>query len=152
MPLLCYSTTVPVGKTVGEIMKLLRLVHAKTLQIESDHLGNYSSIAFELGTSHGDRLFRFPVSPEKVGKVLMRQSQRGELTHLTQAKAGDPEHHRRVAWRENLEWLRVQLALLESEQVTLEQIFLPYMLVNGRTIYQIMEAAQFKTLPSGQEE
>ena len=151
MPLLNYSTTVPVAKTSLEMVKLLGQAKAKTIQLENDHLGNPVGVAFEIHTAHGPRQFQLPIRPGAVGKALWRAYGRGDLPGISAAKAGDPEHARRVAWRQNLDWLRVQLALIESEQVTLEQIFLPYMLVDGRTVYQMIETQQFKMLPASQE-
>ena len=146
MPLLNYTTTVPADKTAGEIIGLLSRYKAKTLLIENDHLGYPCGIAFEIATAHGDRRFKLPVNIPAVERVLIKQASKGQIVR----SGATPEKARMVAWRINLEWVKVQMALIESEMVTLEQIFLPYMLVaDNTTIYQLMEAKGFKALAGG---
>jgi len=44
----------------------------------------------------------------------------------------------RVAWRIVKDWVEAQLAILESEMVHLDEIFLPYMVNNnGQTVFEI---------------
>ena len=146
MPLLNYTTTVPAHKTAGEIISLLSRHKAKALLIENDRLGYPCGIAFEIATAYGDRRFQLPVNIQAVEKVLLKQAFKGEISRT----GATPERARMVAWRINLEWVKVQMALLESEMVTLEQIFLPYMLVShNTTMYQLMEAKGFKALAEG---
>ncbi len=45
----------------------------------------------------------------------------------------------RVGWRILKDWVRAQMAILETEMVEIEQIFLPYMEAkDGRTLYETM--------------
>jgi len=151
MALLCYTTSVAADKTAAQITHLLSRHGARSLLIDYDGARNPSGIAFEIATSKGDRQFQLPINPEAVGRVLRRQFTDRKLAGISLSKAGDPEHARRVAWRINLEWVRVQLALIESEMATLEQIFLPYMILNGRTVYEIVEGQGMKMLPAPEE-
>ena len=148
MPLLNYTTSIAVDKTAGEIIALLSRHKAKALMIENDHLGNPSGIGFIIATPSGEREFRLPVNIPAIEKVLVRQASKGEIPR----SGATPERARMIAWRINLEWVKVQMALIESEMVTLEQIFLPYMLVaDGRTVYQMLETQRFKMLPAGED-
>ncbi len=55
----------------------------------------------------------------------------------------------RVAWRILKDWVRAQMAILETEMVSVEQIFLPYMEAkDGRTVYELM-VANGLALPAG---
>lgn len=50
----------------------------------------------------------------------------------------DREQAERVAWRIIKDWIEAQMAILESEMVTMDEIFLPYTLDNkGNTLYQL---------------
>lgn len=50
----------------------------------------------------------------------------------------DYEQSERVAWRIVKDWVEAQMAILESEMVTMDEIFLPYMLNrNGDTVYKL---------------
>ena len=47
------------------------------------------------------------------------------------------EHAERVAWRIVRDWLDAQLALIETQQATADQVLLPYrVLEGGRTVYE----------------
>ena len=43
------------------------------------------------------------------------------------------------------------MALLETGMVTMDEIFLPYMLSGGQTFYQAMVAGEFKALNPPQD-
>jgi hypothetical protein len=48
------------------------------------------------------------------------------------------EQAERVAWRIVKDWLAAQLAILETEMVSVQQVFLPYFLDRqGRTLYEV---------------
>ena len=50
----------------------------------------------------------------------------------------------RVAWRNILDWVQAQMALLEIGMAKMEEIFLPYMLDRkGRTFFERMEQRGF---------
>lgn len=47
-----------------------------------------------------------------------------------------PEQAERVAWRVAREWLLAQLAIIEAQMATLDQVMLPYLQVDGqKTLY-----------------
>ncbi len=61
---------------------------------------------------------------------------------------------RDVAWRIVKDWLEAQLALLQSRQVKLEQVMLPYMLGTGEqgepvTVYEALRRSETKALQDG---
>ncbi len=59
----------------------------------------------------------------------------------------------RVAWRIIKDWVDAQMAIVETEMVTIEQVFLPYMLMkdSGYTLYEAMVNKGFY-LPEGRGE
>ncbi|KKL17092.1 hypothetical protein LCGC14_2488990, partial [marine sediment metagenome] len=87
--------------------------------------------------------FALPVNPEAVLKVLEGQGVAPRYANLEQA--------RRIAWRIIKDWVEAQLALIATEMVTLEQVFLPYLKVNqGQTLYDyLLESGRFKALQAG---
>ena len=55
----------------------------------------------------------------------------------------DRDQAERVAWRIVKDWVEAQMAILESEMVQLDQIFLPYMVNdNGQTVFEVYRANQ----------
>jgi hypothetical protein len=138
MPIANYTTTVPAQNSVNEIQRMLVGHHAKSVMI--DYEGQEPvGVAFLIPTKTGDVSFRLPANIAACQRVLDRQVSRAIITR---------ERASRVAWRILRDWTRAQMAILETEMVTLEEVMLPYMQVHGReTLYQVMQAQQFNLLP-----
>ena len=57
----------------------------------------------------------------------------------------------RVAWRIVKDWVEAQMAILESEMVQMDEIFLPYMVNdNGQTLFEAYRRNQLM-IPEGEE-
>ena len=62
----------------------------------------------------------------------MLRSQRGVETRYK-----TPEQAKRVAWRIVKDWVEAQLAIIETQMVKPEQVFLPYAITQtGETLYE----------------
>ena len=61
-------------------------------------------------------------------------------------------HARRVGWRILKDWIEAQMALLETEMVEFDQVFLAYMVINKtQNLYEYMLESGFQVaLPPGQ--
>ena len=86
---------------------------------------------------------RLPCDPAPVYKVLERQSFEKKIPK----SFVNHDQALRVAWRIVKYWVEAQMALLETQMVKMEQIFLPYAIVkNGRTLFESMREDKFKLL------
>lgn len=142
-PLLNYTTTVPVGRTIGQIQGLLVEAGARQVMTEYDAVGRAMGIAFAVETAHGPRTFVLPVNAQRVERVLLRDG--------VAPRYCTPEHAERVAWRIVKDWVEAQLAIIRTEMVTLDQVMLPYMRGDdGRTIYELYVDRQL-ALPAGSD-
>ena len=55
----------------------------------------------------------------------------------------DREQAERVAWRIVKDWVEAQMAILESEMVQMDEIFLPYMIGStGKTLFEAYKSNQ----------
>lgn len=143
MPLLNYTTTVAVGRTIGQIQGLLVEAGARQVMTEYDDVGRAMGIAFAVQTAHGPRTFVLPVNSGRVEAVLKRDK--------VPARYSTPEHAERVAWRIVKDWVEAQLAIIRTEMVTLDQVMLPYMRgEDGQTIYELYVNRQL-ALPAGSD-
>lgn len=156
-PFLNYTTEISVDQTVGEIHGILRKYRARSVTDEYDE-DRVIAVHFVFATEFGDREFRLPVNIEGVQAKLSEVASnlpagwrggRDKLQSLAQAE--------RVAWRIVKDWLEAQMAILDSRQVRLEQVFLPYLVattdvVSGRaiTVYEVYRNQQLKMLTDGQ--
>ncbi|MDD4980682.1 MAG: hypothetical protein PHC54_05390 [Candidatus Omnitrophica bacterium] len=55
---------------------------------------------------------------------------------------------KRVAWRQILRWVEAQMALVETNMVKIQEVFMPYiqMTISGQTLYEKIEQKGFIAL------
>ena len=144
MPLLNYTTTISADKTVAEIQKNLASHGATAILCEYDN-GSVKALSFKVETPHGILPFRLPVNYDAVLQVLTRDS---KVPRSLRTK----EQAVKVCWRILKDWVEAQVAIFETEMVPFEQVFLPYLLIDGdKTLYDRMISTKF-LLGAGQSE
>jgi hypothetical protein len=127
MPILNYTTTIAPAKTVGEIQAMLAKAGATRILTEYEQ-GAPAAISFELKPYQ----YRLPCRFEGIARVIYRD--RDIPPRLRTA-----EQAQRVAWRIIKDWIEAQLAIIQSQMVTPDEVFLPYRLnVDGETLYQVI--------------
>jgi hypothetical protein len=126
MPLLNYTTTVPVTKSLTEITKALVKAGASSILQDYDEKGEVIAVSFRIKLEGRDISFRLPADWKSTQQVLKSDRVRFEEAHA-----------RRVAWRITKDWVEAQMALLATKSVTLPQLFLPYAVASdGHTLYE----------------
>lgn len=128
MPLLNYTTTVSAERSIAAMQKMLVDLGARGISLEYDERKRPVGMRFGVITAYGPRTFAVPANVSRVQEVLRRQG--------VQPRYRTDEHAQRVAWRILKDWLEAMLAILSTEMVTIDQIMLPYLEVNGSTVYQ----------------
>ena len=137
-----YTTEVPVNKTVSEIHLLLADHGAKRILFDYGPDSRVSAICFVIDGPYGEQAVRLPANVEPVREVLRRQKNNPKVRNRT-AIDDSLEQAERVAWRIVKDWLAAQLAILETEMVTVQQVFLPYFMdKQGRTLYEAYATGQ----------
>lgn len=137
MPILNYTTKIPVHQTVGEILQILAKAGATNTSIDYDAAGEPVALTFTIRVQDFPLRFRLPSKHAGVLKLLENDKSIDRTAYRTEA------HARRVAWRIVKDWIDAQLALVEAEQASLAEVFLPYAVTKtGNTLYQEFEANQ----------
>lgn len=127
-----YTTTIDSVKTISEIQQILAKHKAKAILTEFDNGGNVAAVSFKIETINGDVGIKLPVNTEKVLIVLRKQKRTNPKIKATYEQA------LKTGWRNIKDWIDAQMALIETEMVDMEEIFLPYMInKNGETLYQV---------------
>ena len=128
MPILNYTTTIDAHRTVTDVQRLLARHGARAIMVEYDQAGSPTGLAFEI--TRGDRplRYRLPCRQEALLRLLrndpgVRPAQR------------TPAQALRVAWRILLNWCEVQMVLIDAEMASVDEVFMPYALVENQTIY-----------------
>lgn len=130
MPILNYTTTIDAHRTVTEVQRLLATHGARAIMVEYNSAGAPVGLAFEI--VRGDRTLRYrlPCRHENL-LVLLRKDPSVKAAHKT------PAHALRVGWRILLNWCEVQMALIDADLSSVDEVFMPYALVgDNQTIYE----------------
>lgn len=145
MPLKNYSTEVPAMKSIGQIEGNLVAHGAKAIMIKYSADHEPESLSFIIATPQGDIPFRLPANVEKVHQLLLKQLtsstfRQWDTAYQATRREKARQQAARVAWRTIKDWIDAQLAFIETEMVTLEQVFLSYMTVKDgqKTLYEAM--------------
>ena len=70
-----------------------------------------------------------------------------QMVMATNAEARREQVYR-TAWRIIKDWVEAQLALLETEMVHFEEVFMPYILSGRDTLYQALSEGRMNALPA----
>lgn len=141
MTLLNYTTKVDIYTTIGAIQGCLVKHGARKIMQDYDSDGKVQALCFAIETKFGMRGVKLPANVDAVHKVLEKQKVKC-----------DREQAERVAWRILKDWVEAQMAILESEMVEMDEIFLPYMVSNnGLTAYELYTSGQLLLAEEGRE-
>lgn len=129
------TTEVPAAKTASEIQYELMRMKARFVTNEFDASGNIIAMRFCLasGADGAEIWYRLPIRVHHV-QIAMRRIM-GRMPEAGQAE--------RTAWRQVLRWIQAQFALIEVDQSTPFEVFMPYMLSSeegqkDRTLAEVM--------------
>jgi hypothetical protein len=138
--ILNFSTKVPAARTVSEICQLLARKGARSVSQTFGETGKVTAISFRMPVGGFDTDFQLPLN---VAGVLQAMQKGAEPRYRTREQA------ERVSWRILKDWCEAQIALVESNQAEMAQVFMPYAMVEGQTMYKAMIEANVKRLGAG---
>lgn len=129
MPILNYSTQIEPARSALQIQELLGKKGAKSVSVQYEK-GEATAIFFSIDV-HGQPInFRLPSNWQGVHAVMKADRKLGW-------KMKAPEQAKRVAWRIVKDWVEAQLAIIESGQAEMAEVFLPYAVTfSGETFYE----------------
>lgn len=108
-------------KTAAEIEATLIINGAKSIQKDCDG-GKIIALKFLVDTAIGEIPIALPVNVEAVQKILSAQKKRNSNVKATSEQA------ERTAWKCLKDWVEAQMALIEIGMVSIDQVFLPYVI------------------------
>jgi hypothetical protein len=137
-----YTSKVSPEQSVAEIETLL--VRSGARGITKDYAqGEVVSITFLIETGELPVQIRLPANPSAVLAVLRKKVRNLTAHKLKQLEA----QAKRTAWRLMLDWVQVQLSLIEMHQAEIRQVFMPYIVnAQGESLYQFLKAKQLPAL------
>nr|DAV16874.1 MAG TPA: hypothetical protein [Caudoviricetes sp.] len=126
-----YTTKVDVYQSLGEIQGALAKHGATKIMIDYEN-EKPVAISFALDGPFGLRGFVLPAAVD------------GTLRAFQKSKVkADQNQAEMTAWRNIRDWVLAQMALVESCDVPLDEVFFPYLAnKSGMTIYQLYAGGQ----------
>ena len=116
---------------LGEIQGALARAGATKIMVDYES-GKPTAVTFAIETAAGMRGFRLPAAVDGTLRVFTAQ----------RIKA-DRDQAERTAWRNIRDWVLAQLALVESCDIAVDEVFFPYLTdKSGKTLYQVYAAGQ----------
>jgi hypothetical protein len=128
------TTKIDPEQTVTQIQRILGQYGAGAVMTEYDK-GEIVSVTFKVKIKDKDIPFHLPCRWEAIDKVLVSRRKRLKNTDEIARQA------KRIAWRQILRWVEAQMALVETDMVKIQEVFMPYIQVNlqGQTLYEKLE-------------
>lgn len=132
MPIKNYTTKVDIYTSLGEIQGALARAGAEKIMV--DYIDEKpTGVTFALYRENfGLQGFTLPAAVDGTLRVFAKQKVKS-----------DREQAERTAWRNVRDWVLAQMALIESCDVPIDEVFLPYLTNRcGQTLYQIYSTGQ----------
>ncbi len=129
--------------TFEKIQKILATHGANQIMFDyrKDGSGQVEAITFGLEINGKMQGFRMPALVDNVAHILYKGRDMTEKQY---------EQAYKTAWANIRDWIDAQMALIDTRQAKLEQVFLPYLLIGEtQTLFEKLESTQF-ALPSGE--
>jgi len=137
------TTKIATERTVAEIQKVLSQYGAQRIMTEYDN-GEVVSLSFEILVNNVELPFRLPCRWRFIYDILKSRRNKTISNRGADALA---DQSKRIAWRQILRWVESQLALVQTDMVKIQEVFLPYMMdVSGQTLYERLEQNKFNLL------
>lgn len=125
------------------ITKSLATHSARRIMFDYDSDGQAVALQFAIEIGRDTLLFRLPARIENVAKLVQR-SYRSRGSGIAGKKLKDQAY--KTAWANIRDWVTAQMALIDSEMVQVEEVFLPYLVVEeGKTLFE--QFAERRALP-----
>lgn len=138
MAILNYTTTVNAAKTIGEIYEILTKAKASEIGFENGDSGT-KAIKFMIVFLDNPLWFKLKPNIDGVLKAMQRDKVAGRFCTRTQAT--------NTAWRILKDAIEAQMAIVQSNQGEIAQVFLPYAVDgDGRTAFQSFAESRQKLL------
>lgn len=133
MGLLNYTTTIDAWTTISQIQQLLAKAGASHFSIKNEG-SKPAAVTFTIDHNGQPLNFLLPCNVEGIKRQLVKSDlnwKRGKQINID-------DHALNVGWRIVKDWIEAQSALIAVNMATIEEVFMPYLIVNaqGETLSQ----------------
>lgn len=145
-----FSTTVKAYKTIAEIEKLLTDNGAKGIMKEFAPDGTIKLLYFMIATKNGDISYKLPCDFLRIRETLIKLKKDKKI-NIPMNKAQSLDHAINVGWRILKDWIYTTISMINIEQTSFEEIFLPYAYnsKSGQTLFEKIKDSNYAMLTDG---
>ena len=139
-----YTTEVPAARSIEKIENILVEFGATNIMKEYGPGGKCEALSFIVAVEGMKLPFRLPVKVENAYVWLKnKKPQTSDKTLWAQAE--------RMVWKQQYEWVFLQLSMIELDQAEKLELLLPYLydVQKQETYYQKLKQGGFKMLTNG---
>ena len=123
MPILNFTTKIDAWKTVNEVQQILAKHNVSHFSIRNE--GSFPvALSFTINYKGQPLNFLLPCNHEGVLRCFKKDRK-------VPNSSKNSEQALRTAWRILKDWTEAQMAIVESEQATMEEIFMPYLIISS---------------------
>lgn len=141
MAILNYTTTIQAEKTIGEISTILAKAKAREVSFEYDKDGDAVAIKFAIEFLGSLVWYRLSPNYEGVLEAMKRDKVPPKYKNGRQAF--------NTAWRILKDAIEAQMAIVQSNQGEVAEVFLPYAYDGTQTFFQMFKEGKQKQLTAG---
>lgn len=130
------------SETAGEIQKFLKDYGLSRFMLNYKN-GDIAGVVFAIDINGKEIPYKMPCNHLPLWKMAQARETKYIKTE---------DQARRVAWRQVLKWIQAQMALIETGIVKLEEVFLPYMIVDNKKELTVFDKYKINQpmLPGGE--
>lgn len=123
MAILNYTTKIDAWKTVNEVQQILSKHKVSHFAIKNE--GSFPvALSFTIDYNGAPLNFLLPCNHEGVLKCLKNDRK-------VPSSSKNSEQALRTSWRIIKDWVEAQLAIVEAELAPLQEVFMPYLVINS---------------------
>lgn len=124
-------------RTFDRIQKTLISHGARRMMFDYDGNGRVEALAFSIEIDGNEVPFRLPARWRNVEEIFLQKKKKGSSRYNVELTTEQKEQAYRTAWANIRDWLESQMALIETQMVKFEEVFLPYVVQrDGRTYFE----------------
>lgn len=138
-----WDTSVSVDKSIAEIKRFLRNHGARKCMESWDADGEYESVQFVI---EAPNIGEMPIKLPSDWQSLLRLHEKTLTRDSTDAQRKANEKRAiKASWRIIFFWIKSQITMVQMDLAKMEQVFLPYIVVDGEghTAFEILQKNNF---------
>jgi hypothetical protein len=140
MAILNYTTKINAGKTVGEIQEILAKRGVRKIVNDYNDNGDVAALTFVIMIDLKPVGFSLPCNYKGVLRA-MQNDKKVPRSQCTEEQA------LRVSWRILKDWIEAQMAIIDAQLASIDEVFLPYAITkSGGTLYEEIKKDTSKLL------